>query len=64
MLLNGFKPESAAASINPKLFFTPVLEGYSAAIDRGMRGYLINSFTAASRPTIISVVLAVPPPTR
>ena len=43
MLLNGFKPESVASSINPKLFFTPVLDGFSTAFDRGMQGYLINS---------------------
>lgn len=60
MLLNGFKPESVASSINPQLFFTPVLDGFATAFDRGMQGYLINSLTAAVTATIISVVLAVP----
>ena len=27
MFLNGFKPEAVASSVNPKLFFTPTLDG-------------------------------------
>jgi sorbitol/mannitol transport system permease protein len=60
MVINGFKPESIASSVNPKLFFTPVTEGYQLAMDRGMMGYLQNSFTAAVTSTIIAVVLAIP----
>ena len=60
MVLNGFKPESVTASINPKLFFTPSTEGYQLAMDRGMMGYLQNSLTAAVISTIIAVVLAIP----
>jgi sorbitol/mannitol transport system permease protein len=60
MFLNGFKPESVASSVNPRLFFTPVLEGYRLAMDRGMSGYLQNSLTAALTATIVSVLLAIP----
>jgi sorbitol/mannitol transport system permease protein len=60
MIVNGFKPEAVASSVNPKLFFTPVTDGYQLAMDRGMRGYLINSVTASVLATIIAVVLAIP----
>ncbi len=60
MILNGFKPESVASSVNPKLFFSPSTEGYQLAMDRGMKGYLLNSVTAAVTATIIAVVLAIP----
>jgi sorbitol/mannitol transport system permease protein len=60
MVLNGFKPESVASSVNPKLFFTPVTEGYQLAMDRGMAGYLQNSLTASIISTIIAVTLAIP----
>ena len=60
MFINGFKPEAVASSVDPKLFFTPVTEGYQLAMGRGMAGYLQNSFTAAITATIISVGLAIP----
>jgi sorbitol/mannitol transport system permease protein len=60
MFINGFKPESLASSVNPKIFFTPVTDGYRLAMDRGMAGYLQNSLTAAVTATVISVVLAIP----
>ena len=60
MVLNGFKPESVASSVNPKLFFTPTTEGYQLAMDRGMAGYLQNSLTASVISTIIAVTLAIP----
>ncbi|GGL36883.1 carbohydrate ABC transporter permease [Phycicoccus endophyticus] len=60
MVLNGFKPESVASSVNPRVFFTPVTEGYQLAMDRGMQGYLLNSVTASVTATIIAVVLAIP----
>ena len=34
MVLNGFKPESLASSINPTFIFEPVTEGYRLAMDR------------------------------
>ena len=60
MVLNGFKPESVASSVDPVLFFTPVTEGYQLAMDRGMMGYLQNSLTVAVTSTIIAVALAIP----
>ncbi len=60
MFLNGFKPESVASSIHPKLFFTPTLDGYQLALDRGMSSYLQNSFMASIAATIGCVVLAIP----
>lgn len=60
MIINGFKPESIASSIHPKVFFSPVTTGYQLAMDRGMKGYLINSVTASLTATIIAVVLAIP----
>ncbi len=60
MFLNGFKPESVASSINPKLFFTPTLDGYRLALDRGMSAYMQNSFMASIAATIGCVLLAIP----
>ena len=53
MIINGFKPESVASSINPKVFFSPVTTGYQLAMDRGMKGYLLNS--RLLRPALVVV---------
>ena len=55
MFLNGFKPESVASSVNPKLFFTPTLDGYQLAMDRGMAAYMQNSFMASIAATIAAL---------
>jgi polyol transport system permease protein len=60
MFLNGFKPESIASSAHPRLIFTPTLDGFRAAFDRGMQGYLINSLNASLWATLIAIVLAIP----
>jgi sorbitol/mannitol transport system permease protein len=60
MFLNGFKPEAKASTIDPVFIFTPVLDGYQAAMDRGMAGYMRNSFIAAVGSTIIVILLAFP----
>ncbi len=60
MFLNGFKPESIASSIHPKVFFSPVTEGYQLAMDRGMAGYLQNSIMAATTATILAVLIGIP----
>ncbi len=60
MFINGFKPESVASSIHPKVFFSPTTEGYQLAMDRGMKDYLINSFIASVSATIGCVLLAIP----
>ena len=60
MFLNGFKPESVASSIHPKLFFTPTLDGYQLDMDRGMAAYMQNSFMASITATVGCVLLAIP----
>lgn len=60
MFLNGFKPEAKASTVDPVLFFRPVLDGYQAAMDRGMPSYLRNSAIAAVGSTLIIVLLAFP----
>lgn len=60
MILNGFKPESVASSIHPKVLFSPVTQGYQLAMDRGMAGYLQNSLTASVISTLLAVLLAIP----
>lgn len=60
MFLNGFKPEAKASTTDPVLFFTPVLDGYREAWDRGMSGYLLNSLIASVGSTIVVVLLAFP----
>ena len=60
MFVNGFKPESVASSVNPTLFFQPVLDGYQTAMERGMPSYLRNSLIAALGATILIIIFAIP----
>ena len=60
MFVNGFKPESIASSANPQLFFQPVLDGYSLAMERGMGTYMRNSLIVSISATIIVIALAIP----
>jgi sorbitol/mannitol transport system permease protein len=60
MFLNGFKPEAKASTVDPVFFFKPVLDGYHAAMDRGMPTYLGNSAFAAFGSTAIIILLAFP----
>ncbi|MBW8172673.1 carbohydrate ABC transporter permease [Ornithinimicrobium sp. Arc0846-15] len=60
MVINGFKPEAVASSVNPSVIFTPVLDGYQTAMERGIGGYMLNSLIAASLSTFIAVALAIP----
>jgi sorbitol/mannitol transport system permease protein len=60
MFVNGFKPESIASSIHPRLIFRPVLTGYDLAMNRGMTGYLWNSIIASTTATVIVVLLGIP----
>lgn len=60
MFLNGFKPEEKASTVDPVLFFTPVLDGYREAMDRGMLDYLRNSAIAALGSTAVILLLAFP----
>jgi sorbitol/mannitol transport system permease protein len=60
MFVNGFKPESIASSINPRIFFQPVMTGYDLAMQRGMTDYMRNSIIAATTATVIVVLLGIP----
>jgi sorbitol/mannitol transport system permease protein len=60
MFLNGLKPEAKASTVNPVLFFYPVLDGFRTAMDRGMPNYLLNSITASVGSTLLTMALAIP----
>ncbi|HEY6797506.1 MAG TPA: carbohydrate ABC transporter permease [Kineosporiaceae bacterium] len=60
MFLNAFKPEAKASTVNPVLFFQPVLDGFRTAMDRGMPNYLLNSITASVGSTFLVMLLAIP----
>ena len=60
MFVNGFKPESIASSVNPRILFQPVMTGYDLAMQRGMTDYLRNSIIAATTATVIVVLLGIP----
>jgi sorbitol/mannitol transport system permease protein len=60
MFLNGFKAEGDASTINPVLFFEPVLDGYNTAMERGMASYLRNSLVASVGSTIVVMAFAIP----
>jgi sorbitol/mannitol transport system permease protein len=60
MFINSFKSENDAASLTPKFFFKPTLEGFSRLMDRGMSSYLTNSILASVISTMLVLVLAVP----
>lgn len=60
MFLNGFKPEAKASTVDPVFFFEPVLDGYQAAMDRGMPTFMKNSFVAAGGSTLLVILLAFP----
>jgi sorbitol/mannitol transport system permease protein len=60
MFVNGFKPEGVASSVNPVVFFHPVLDGFSTAMQRGMPSYMKNSFVASVGATILIILFAIP----
>jgi sorbitol/mannitol transport system permease protein len=60
MFLNGFKPEAKASTVNPVVFFDPVLDGFRTAWQRGMGTYLLNSITASLGSTLLTMALAIP----
>jgi len=60
MFLNAFKSENDASLIPPKFLFTPTLEGFQLAWDRGMATYMANSLFASVGATLLILLLAVP----
>ncbi len=60
MVFTAFKSERDAATSPPSIFVPLSLDQFAAAFDRGIGGYLINSFTASVLSTVIVMVLAIP----
>ncbi|AZS71895.1 sugar ABC transporter permease [Streptomyces lydicus] len=60
MVLTAFKPESAAYTRSPDLFFPPTLVQFRAVFSRGIGSYLANSALAAVLSTALVLVLAAP----
>ncbi|MDX1890254.1 carbohydrate ABC transporter permease [Mycolicibacterium sp. 050158] len=60
MVLTSFKPENAAATNPPTLFFTPTLDQYSAVFSQGIGPAMLNSVFATAMSTILVLLLGVP----
>jgi sorbitol/mannitol transport system permease protein len=60
MVLTSFKPESAAATNPPTLFFTPTLDQYGAVFSQGIGPAMLNSVFATGMSTILVLLLGVP----
>ncbi|KMO73594.1 sugar ABC transporter permease [Mycolicibacterium chubuense] len=60
MVLTSFKPESAAATKPPTLFFTPTLDQYGAVFSQGIGPAMLNSVFATAMSTILVLLLGVP----
>lgn len=60
MVLTSFKPENAAATNPPTLFFTPTLDQYSAVFSQGIGPAMLNSVFATGMSTILVLLLGVP----
>src|SRR5438477_13185643 len=60
MAVTGFKPEVAAISIPPTLFFAPTLDQLAQAINGGFGAYLLNSVVASLVSTALAPVLRTP----
>lgn len=60
MVLTGFKTESTAITLPPKLIFHPTLEQYRDIFSRGFLPFFRNSLIASLVSTAIVLVLAVP----
>lgn len=60
MVLTGFKTESAAVELPPKLIFAPTLENYRAAFSINFGPFFLNSIIASLGSTLIVMLLAIP----
>ncbi len=60
IVLTGFKSETTAISLPPKLFFKPTLDQYREIRSRGFYPFFRNSIVASLVSTAIVLVLAVP----
>ena len=60
MVLTGFKTESAAVELPPKLIFWPTLENYEAVFSINFGPFFVNSIIASLGSTVIVMALAIP----
>jgi len=60
MFLTGFKTESAAVDLPPKLVFVPTLENYRAIFNINFGPFFVNSAIASLVSTALVMVLAIP----
>jgi sorbitol/mannitol transport system permease protein len=60
MVLTGFKHETDAVDLPPKLLFKPTFENYDAIFAVNFRPFFVNSATASLASTALVMVLAVP----
>jgi sorbitol/mannitol transport system permease protein len=60
MLLTGFKTETDAVDLPPKLIFKPTLENYDAVLSVNFRPFFVNSAIASLVTTTLVMLLAVP----
>ncbi|HEY8448813.1 MAG TPA: carbohydrate ABC transporter permease [Thermomicrobiales bacterium] len=60
MFLTGFKTESAAVELPPKLIFKPTFENYEAIFSINFRPFFRNSLVASLVSTTIVMLLGVP----
>src|SRR5688500_16597307 len=60
MFLTGFKTESAAVDLPPKLIFVPTLENYRDVFGINFRPFFRNSTIAALVSTFFVMLLAIP----
>ena len=60
MVISGFKPESAAVTSPPQIFFAPTLDQFKTAFDNNFWPYFQNSITASLVSVVLVIVLALP----
>src|SRR3712207_74884 len=60
MFLTGFKTETAAVDLPPKLVFVPTLENYRAVFNIDFPPFFQNSMIASLISTLFVMILAVP----
>jgi len=60
MVLTGFKTESGAVALPPKLFFMPTLEQYRVIFRADFRPFFVNSLIASGVSTLLVLLMGVP----
>ena len=60
LFLTGFKAETAAVDLPPKLIFTPTLENYDAVFGIDFWPFFQNSIVASLVSTLLVMLLAIP----